>query len=182
MVENQEEAKVVKVSAIQEQLGSCLTFSGHSLKDDCTENEVWFRYIKTTLGRGVPFQILLEDFYGKKLHGCMVLMVLEQVTDIDTLVPQHTPFKGFKFQHVKNVDWLITVFVLSWLLTTSKKGKAEIIQRDSTGSKPEKLHRASKHRMCVPLPSGGILTPNGLQSLGLSGLGSNTGFERLHYR
>ncbi|KAH0884601.1 hypothetical protein HID58_060697, partial [Brassica napus] len=69
-----------------------------------------------------------------------------------------------------------------WLLTTSKKGKAEIIQRDSTGSKPEKLHRASKHRMCVPLPSGGILTPNGLQSLGLSGLGSNTGFERLHYR
>ncbi|KAG2314965.1 hypothetical protein Bca52824_018087 [Brassica carinata] len=31
----------------------------------------------------------------------------------------------------------------------------------------------------VPLPSGGILTPNGLQSLGLSGLGSSTGFERL---
>ena len=126
-----------------------MTFSGHSLKDDCTENEVWFRYIKTTLGRGVPFQILLEDFYGKKLHGCMVLMVLEQVTDIDTLVPQHTPFKGFKFQHVKNVDWLITVCVLRWLRTTSKKGKAEIIQRDSTESKPEKLQRPSKHRMCV---------------------------------
>ncbi|XP_013634482.1 PREDICTED: uncharacterized protein LOC106340166 [Brassica oleracea var. oleracea] len=131
----------------EEQLGSCLTFSGHSLKDDCTENEAWFKYIKTTLGRGVPFQILLENFYGKKLHGCMVLMVLEQVTDRDTLVPQHTPFKGFKFQHVKNVDWLITVFVLSWLRTTSKKGKAEIIQRDSTESKPEKLQRASKHRM-----------------------------------
>ncbi|PIN20181.1 Prolyl aminopeptidase [Handroanthus impetiginosus] len=33
----------------------------------------------------------------------------------------------------------------------------------------------------VPLPSGGILTPRGLQLLGLSGLGSSTGFERLHY-
>ncbi|CAA6661016.1 unnamed protein product [Spirodela intermedia] len=33
----------------------------------------------------------------------------------------------------------------------------------------------------VPLPSGGILTPRGLQNLGLVGLGSSTGFERLHY-
>ncbi|KAL3622165.1 hypothetical protein CASFOL_033576 [Castilleja foliolosa] len=33
----------------------------------------------------------------------------------------------------------------------------------------------------VPLPSGGILTPRGLQLLGLSGLGSSTGFEQLHY-
>ncbi|KZV37407.1 Proline iminopeptidase [Dorcoceras hygrometricum] len=33
----------------------------------------------------------------------------------------------------------------------------------------------------VPLPSGGILTPRGLQLLGLSGLGSSSGFERLHY-
>ncbi|XP_038681737.1 proline iminopeptidase-like [Tripterygium wilfordii] len=33
----------------------------------------------------------------------------------------------------------------------------------------------------VPLPSGGILTPRGLQLLGLSGLGSSAGFERLHY-
>ncbi|XP_051148165.1 uncharacterized protein LOC127263186 [Andrographis paniculata] len=33
----------------------------------------------------------------------------------------------------------------------------------------------------VPLPSGGVLTPRGLQLLGLSGLGSSTGFERLHY-
>ncbi|CAN8254024.1 unnamed protein product [Cochlearia groenlandica] len=33
----------------------------------------------------------------------------------------------------------------------------------------------------VALPSGGILTPKGLQTLGLSGLGSSTGFERLHY-
>ncbi|KAD7477085.1 hypothetical protein E3N88_00221 [Mikania micrantha] len=33
----------------------------------------------------------------------------------------------------------------------------------------------------VPLPSGGVLTPKGLQLLGLTGLGSSTGFERLHY-
>ncbi|KAK6260627.1 hypothetical protein SCA6_015101 [Theobroma cacao] len=33
----------------------------------------------------------------------------------------------------------------------------------------------------VLLPSGGILTPRGLQFLGLSGLGSSAGFERLHY-
>ncbi|XP_022980807.1 uncharacterized protein LOC111480091 isoform X1 [Cucurbita maxima] len=33
----------------------------------------------------------------------------------------------------------------------------------------------------VPLPSGGILTPRGLQTLGLSALGFSTGFERLHY-
>ncbi|ERN05045.1 uncharacterized protein LOC18433212 [Amborella trichopoda] len=33
----------------------------------------------------------------------------------------------------------------------------------------------------VPLPSGGKLTCRGLQLLGLSGLGSSTGFERLHY-
>ncbi|OMO64393.1 Alpha/beta hydrolase-1 [Corchorus capsularis] len=33
----------------------------------------------------------------------------------------------------------------------------------------------------APLPSGGILTPKGLQFLGLSGLGSSAGFERLHY-
>ncbi|PON91152.1 Peptidase S [Trema orientale] len=33
----------------------------------------------------------------------------------------------------------------------------------------------------VDLPSGGILTPKGLQTLGLSCLGSYAGFERLHY-
>lgn len=33
----------------------------------------------------------------------------------------------------------------------------------------------------VPLPSGGMLTPRGLQTLGLTGLGANAGFERLHY-
>ncbi|KAK7243298.1 hypothetical protein RIF29_38091 [Crotalaria pallida] len=33
----------------------------------------------------------------------------------------------------------------------------------------------------VALPSGGILTPRGLQTLGLSGLGSGAGFERMHY-
>ncbi|GMN45087.1 hypothetical protein TIFTF001_014273 [Ficus carica] len=33
----------------------------------------------------------------------------------------------------------------------------------------------------VDLPSGGILTPKGLQILGLSFLGSSAGFERLHY-
>lgn len=33
----------------------------------------------------------------------------------------------------------------------------------------------------VPLPSGGFLTPKGLQILGLAGLGSGGGFERLHY-
>eukprot|EP00250_Pteridium_aquilinum_P014709 c22152_g1_i1 orf=195-1634(-) len=33
----------------------------------------------------------------------------------------------------------------------------------------------------VDLPSGGILTPMGLQLLGLYGLGSSGGFERLHY-
>ncbi|XP_072989145.1 uncharacterized protein [Typha latifolia] len=33
----------------------------------------------------------------------------------------------------------------------------------------------------VCLPSGGILTPKGLQCLGLVGLGSGSGFERLHY-
>ncbi|KAK9743053.1 hypothetical protein RND81_03G213800 [Saponaria officinalis] len=33
----------------------------------------------------------------------------------------------------------------------------------------------------VPLPSGGILTPRGLQTLGLTGLGSSGGFEQLHY-
>lgn len=33
----------------------------------------------------------------------------------------------------------------------------------------------------VPLPSGGMLTPKGLQILGLVGLGSGGGFERLHY-
>ncbi|KAK7340314.1 hypothetical protein VNO77_21016 [Canavalia gladiata] len=33
----------------------------------------------------------------------------------------------------------------------------------------------------VALPSGGILTPRGLQTLGLSGLGSGAGFESLHY-
>lgn len=31
------------------------------------------------------------------------------------------------------------------------------------------------------LPSGGLLTPRGLQLLGLSGLGSSGGLERLHY-
>ncbi|MQL98097.1 hypothetical protein Taro_030811 [Colocasia esculenta] len=33
----------------------------------------------------------------------------------------------------------------------------------------------------VPLPSGGLLTPRGLQCLGLVALGSSAGFERLHY-
>ncbi|KAJ4798165.1 Proline iminopeptidase [Rhynchospora pubera] len=33
----------------------------------------------------------------------------------------------------------------------------------------------------VPLPSGGILSPKGLQCLGLVGLGSGGGFERLHF-
>eukprot|EP00850_Spirogloea_muscicola_P000731 SM000003S10976 [mRNA] locus=s3:46343:49800:- [translate_table: standard] len=33
----------------------------------------------------------------------------------------------------------------------------------------------------VALPSGGVLSPRGLQVLGLSGLGSQGGFERLHF-
>ncbi|KAL2958638.1 hypothetical protein AAZX31_18G218700 [Glycine max] len=33
----------------------------------------------------------------------------------------------------------------------------------------------------VALPSGGFLTPRGLQTLGLSGLGSRAGFESMHY-
>ncbi|KAK7394712.1 hypothetical protein VNO78_15247 [Psophocarpus tetragonolobus] len=33
----------------------------------------------------------------------------------------------------------------------------------------------------VTLPSGGYLTPRGLQTLGLSGLGSSAGFESMHY-
>ena len=33
----------------------------------------------------------------------------------------------------------------------------------------------------APLPTGGILSPRGVQLLGLSGLGSSGGFERLHY-
>ncbi|GKV49454.1 hypothetical protein SLEP1_g56205 [Rubroshorea leprosula] len=40
---------------------------------------------------------------------------------------------------------------------------------------------ACLHLILVPLPSGGILTARGLQLLGLSGLGSSAGFERLHY-
>ncbi|KAL6493992.1 hypothetical protein OROGR_031901 [Orobanche gracilis] len=50
----------------------------------------------------------------------------------------------------------------------------------------EKVHEVVKYLAeaeggGVPLPSGGILTPRGLQLLGLAGLGSRTGFERLHY-
>ncbi|XP_061360162.1 uncharacterized protein LOC133304183 isoform X2 [Gastrolobium bilobum] len=40
---------------------------------------------------------------------------------------------------------------------------------------------AEKEGGGVSLPSGGILTPRGLQTLGLSGLGSGAGFERMHY-
>ncbi|XP_011023272.1 PREDICTED: uncharacterized protein LOC105124825 [Populus euphratica] len=42
-------------------------------------------------------------------------------------------------------------------------------------------HLAESEGGGVPLPSGGFLTPRGLQLLGLSGLGSSSGFERLHY-
>ncbi|XP_061967022.1 uncharacterized protein LOC133690773 [Populus nigra] len=42
-------------------------------------------------------------------------------------------------------------------------------------------HLAESEGGGVPLPSGGFLTPRGLQILGLSGLGSSSGFERLHY-
>ncbi|KAA8520687.1 hypothetical protein F0562_015041 [Nyssa sinensis] len=42
-------------------------------------------------------------------------------------------------------------------------------------------HLAESEGGGVLLPSGGILTPRGLQTLGLSGLGSSSGFERLHY-
>ncbi|KAI4355138.1 hypothetical protein L6164_003938 [Bauhinia variegata] len=42
-------------------------------------------------------------------------------------------------------------------------------------------HLAEQEGGGVKLPSGGILTPRGLQTLGLSGLGSSSGFERLHY-
>ncbi|KAJ9681397.1 hypothetical protein PVL29_020330 [Vitis rotundifolia] len=42
-------------------------------------------------------------------------------------------------------------------------------------------HLAEHEGGGVLLPSGGILTPRGLQLLGLSCLGSSTGFERLHY-
>ncbi|KAG0553341.1 hypothetical protein M758_12G002000 [Ceratodon purpureus] len=43
------------------------------------------------------------------------------------------------------------------------------------------LHLAQSEGGGVPLPSGGFLTPRGLQLLGLSGLGSSGGLERLHY-
>ncbi|KAK0583381.1 hypothetical protein LWI29_036336 [Acer saccharum] len=42
-------------------------------------------------------------------------------------------------------------------------------------------HLAGSEGAGVLLPSGGILTSKGLQTLGLSGLGSSAGFERLHY-
>ncbi|KAK3194713.1 hypothetical protein Dsin_026023 [Dipteronia sinensis] len=42
-------------------------------------------------------------------------------------------------------------------------------------------HLAGSEGGGVLLPSGGFLTPKGLQTLGLSGLGSSAGFERLHY-
>ncbi|PWA69842.1 Alpha/beta hydrolase fold-1 [Artemisia annua] len=42
-------------------------------------------------------------------------------------------------------------------------------------------HLAESEGGGVPLPSGGILTPRGLQLLGLTGLGSSSGFEHLHY-
>ncbi|RAL46269.1 hypothetical protein DM860_016702 [Cuscuta australis] len=42
-------------------------------------------------------------------------------------------------------------------------------------------HLAESDSGGVCLPSGGILTPRGIQLLGLFGLGSSTGFERLHY-
>lgn len=40
---------------------------------------------------------------------------------------------------------------------------------------------AEKEGGGVALPSGGFLTPRGLQTLGLSGLGSSAGFESMHY-
>ncbi|RDX68228.1 Proline iminopeptidase, partial [Mucuna pruriens] len=40
---------------------------------------------------------------------------------------------------------------------------------------------AEKEGGGVALPSGGFLTPRGLQTLGLSGLGSRAGFESMHY-
>nr|KAJ0209407.1 hypothetical protein LSAT_V11C400170600 [Lactuca sativa] len=43
------------------------------------------------------------------------------------------------------------------------------------------IHLAESEGGGVPLPSGGVLTPRGLQLLGLTGLGASTGFERLHY-
>ncbi|XP_078439212.1 alpha/beta-Hydrolases superfamily protein [Wolffia australiana] len=43
------------------------------------------------------------------------------------------------------------------------------------------LHLSEAEGGGVPLPSGGRLTPRGLQSLGLVCLGSSSGFERLHY-
>eukprot|EP00249_Psilotum_nudum_P023876 c29014_g2_i1 orf=461-1783(-) len=43
------------------------------------------------------------------------------------------------------------------------------------------LHLAEAEDSGVTLPSGSKLTPRGLQLLGLSGLGSSGGFERLHY-
>ncbi|KAJ8748844.1 hypothetical protein K2173_013275 [Erythroxylum novogranatense] len=43
------------------------------------------------------------------------------------------------------------------------------------------MHLVESEGGGVLLPSGGILTPRGLQLLGLSALGSSAGFERLHY-
>lgn len=43
------------------------------------------------------------------------------------------------------------------------------------------LHLAQAEGGGVSLPSGGKLSPRGLQLLGMSGLGSSGGFERLHY-
>ena len=43
------------------------------------------------------------------------------------------------------------------------------------------MHLDSRQEGGAPLPSGGLLTPRALQLLGLSGLGSVGGFERLHF-
>ncbi|KAK6918312.1 Alpha/beta hydrolase fold-1 [Dillenia turbinata] len=42
-------------------------------------------------------------------------------------------------------------------------------------------HLAESEGGGVRLPSGGMLTPRSLQIIGLSGLGSSAGFERMHY-
>ncbi|CAK9163830.1 unnamed protein product, partial [Ilex paraguariensis] len=67
--------------------------------------------------------------------------------------------------------------------------KSKTVQSSFSFSVNGKFGNNIAHSLFLPsppmawilLPSGGILTLRGLQLLGLTGLGSSTGFEHLHY-
>ncbi|XP_021613579.1 proline iminopeptidase isoform X2 [Manihot esculenta] len=132
------------------------------------------------------FRVVLMDQRGTGLSTPLTSSSMLQLDSAEKLVDY---LKHFRADNIVNDAEFIRVrlvpdsgpwTILGQVIRQNEK-YYERFPQDAEIVREVVIHLAESEGGGVLLPSGGILTPRGLQTLGLSGLGSSAGFERLHY-